>query len=92
MEQPQLEAIRTCEWHLKYRMPSGVLISKGKNDRPITIFPNQYLNRRLDYATKMVQLFKSDFDIASIYGKDKAGNDLGEIARYDKVLRRMVLL
>lgn len=82
MELTQKE-LTSCEWQLKFRLPSGILLGKDRSGKALRIFPNEYLSRRLQYATKMVHGFKGDFDIASIYAKIN-GVDMGEVARYNK--------
>lgn len=84
------ELIRNAEWHIKFRMPSGVNISLTKAGKPIQVYRNPYLNKRIDNANKFVNKFRG-FDLAVIYAKEpKTLRDLGEIARFDKASKKFI--
>lgn len=84
------ELIRTAEWHIKYRMPSGTNIALTSKGAPIQVYQNKYLNKRIESAENMIKKFRG-FDLAIIYAKEpKTGRDLGEIARFDNETKRLV--
>jgi hypothetical protein len=85
-----VELINEARWLVKFRLASGMLLSKDKSGREIEVFKNKYLNKRLEYANRLANNFRSHFDIAHIYGVDSQGNDIGEIARFDKSSRTFV--
>lgn len=85
------------EWKLKYRLgkshdgEKGILLSKSAGTgKEFIIFKFKYLNRRIAYANKMANGFKTFFDNAIIYGKTPEMNDSVEIARFDKLTKQFV--
>lgn len=87
----ELELIKNAEWHIKFRMPSGVNIAKTKNGKPFTIYRNAHLNKRIKQANIFVTNFRYNFDLAIIYAKEpKTLRDLGEIARFDKASKKFI--
>jgi len=86
------------DWCIKYRLPysedgqKGILLSLDASGKPFKVFHNQYLNKKIANANKMVNGFRGAFDIAHLYGKLPTDDDSVEIARFDKVTKKFAFL